>query len=475
MPRSTLIGRVAVLIALAAAVAVAVVLAIDGGDDYEVTARFENASQLVTGNEVTVGGTSVGSVEEIELGENGEALVTFTVADELAPLRRGTEATIRSPSLASVAARKVQLTLPGEGTAGREIPDGGVLTQEETVSAVDLDELFNTLDRDTVADLKKVIRGFADSYDGVGQQANRGFRFLNPFLSTSRRVFAELTRDELALQSLIVDADQLTGALASRRDDLSQLVGNTDEMMAALASRREQLATAISRLPAFMRRANTTFVNLRAALGDLDPLVDASKPLATELEPFLAELRAASRNLVPATEDLGRAIERPGAGNDLIELTEAQPALTKRAVGPLRRNGESRRGAFPESTEALTDSLQQLSFFRPYTTELVAWFDDFGHSGAVDAAGGFGRISTTFNPFTVSAPGGIPIIDPLPPIPIPGTEGGPLTPQEQLDLLDLGNTRRCPGANERPAPDGSNPFTDGGALNCDPSQIPPGS
>ena len=39
---------------------------------------------------------------------------------------------------------------------------------------------------------------------------------------------------------------------------------------------------------------------------------------------------------------------------------------------------------------------------------------------------------------------------------------------------DIGNFRRCPGANERPTPDGSHPFTDGGTLNCDPSIVPPG-
>ena len=40
-----------------------------------------------------------------------------------------------------------------------------------------------------------------------------------------------------------------------------------------------------------MRRANTTFLNLRAALDDLEPLVDDSKPVAKKLRPFLAELR----------------------------------------------------------------------------------------------------------------------------------------------------------------------------------------
>ena len=50
---------------------------------------------------------------------------------------------------------------------------------------------------------------------------------------------------------------------------------------------RSALADAISQLPDFMRRANTTFVNLRATLDDLTPLVNESKPVAKKLRPFL--------------------------------------------------------------------------------------------------------------------------------------------------------------------------------------------
>ncbi|MDQ2676089.1 MAG: MlaD family protein, partial [Actinomycetota bacterium] len=176
--------------AIAAIVAVAVflVMFVGGDEEYEVTAEFQNASQLVTGNQVMVGGLAAGSVKEIELGEDGEALVTFTVSEKFAPLPRGTTATIRQGSLSSVAGRQVQLTLPPDGAGDEgEIEDGGTMTQGETVSAVDLDQIFNTLDVETVKDFKEVITGFRDSYEGVTKQANEGARYFNPLLSTSRR------------------------------------------------------------------------------------------------------------------------------------------------------------------------------------------------------------------------------------------------------------------------------------------------
>ncbi len=134
------------------------------------------------------------------------------------------------------------------------------------------------------------------------------------------------------------------------------------------------------------------------------------------------------------------------------------------------------QGSFGEAICALSNGETNLEFFRAYTPELVGWFDDFGHSGFIDAIGGIGRIGTTFNPFTVSTPTGVPDIL------------SPGLSQSQTALanaLDTGNNRRCPGGNERPLgaadpSDDSVPFTDGGALtadevgDCDPSHVSPG-
>ena len=242
MRTSSVIGRIAALAALGIAVVVVVVLLTSNGEEYTVTAEFENASQLVNGNEVVVGGVSAGSVKNIELGPNGQAEVTFTVDDEYAPLHRGTTATVRSPSLSQIAGRQIQLTLPPDSQAGAEIPDGGGLSEQETVSAVDLDQLFNTLDPQTIKDFKHVIQGFAISYDGVSAQANAGFKYLNPFLSTSRRVFQEISVDQRTFENLIVDTSNLSGTLAERAPDITALVGNLDRMMNALGDQKTALA-----------------------------------------------------------------------------------------------------------------------------------------------------------------------------------------------------------------------------------------
>jgi phospholipid/cholesterol/gamma-HCH transport system substrate-binding protein len=476
LPTSSVVGRIAAVLALIGAAGVILLLVAGGGSAYTVTAKFENASQLVPGNTVDVAGVAAGSVKEIALADDGQAEVKLEVSDDYAPLPEGTHATVRSQSLSGIANRYVDLNLPPEPTDGAEIADGGTIEQQNTTSEVDLDQLFNTLDEETVDSLKSVIKGFARAYDGAGPKANRGFYYLNPLLSTSRRVFGELNSDQRALESLIVDGASLTGALSERSGDIEALVGNLKTMMGAIGRQESSLASAIGQLPDFMRQFNTTAVNLSAALDDVDPLVAASRPVARKLQPFTKRLRGFARDAVPTIKGLDGIVKAPGAANDLIELTELQVPLAEIGVGPVNRNGASRQGALPESAQALADSLDQLSFFRPYiTTEAITgWFDDFGHSGYYDTIGGIGRISTTLNPFTLGAPP-LPGLPPIPDLGLPIDLSGITSIGDLLSALpglEVGNLQRCPGSNERGV--SADQLTQGGAINCDPAQMPTG-
>jgi phospholipid/cholesterol/gamma-HCH transport system substrate-binding protein len=462
-------------VALVGALLIVIVLLVGGGSSYQVTAEFQNASQLVSGGQVEVAGTPAGKIKSISLGERGEALVKMEIDPKYAPLHRGTQAVIRAQSLSGIANRYIELNLPPANKQGPEIPSGGYMPQAETVSEVDLDQLFNTFDKKTIANFKNVLTGFAVAYDGVAKQTNVGFHYANPLLSTSRRVFGQLNKDTRRFESLIVDSAALSSALDARAPEIGNLVHNLNAMMGAIGRQASSLQAAIGQLPAFMRLFNTTAVNLRFTLDDLTPLVNASKPVAKKLQPFAANLRAFARNAVPTIADLDEIIRRPGANNDLIELTKLQVPLAQIAVGPVNRDAASRQGALPESSQALQGGLHQLAFLRPYVSEeaIGGWFDDFGaHSGVVDANGGVSRISVTFNAYSPSifaAPNLaaflLAVANPANVIPINTVFN---------NLLKLNQLRKCPGANERDPGDNSTPFTDNGQLDCDPSEVPTG-
>jgi phospholipid/cholesterol/gamma-HCH transport system substrate-binding protein len=456
-----------------AALIVLYLLLFGAGGNYKVTAAFSNASQLVKGNQVSVAGAPVGSVDDIELSDDGQALVTLEITnDAYTPLPEGTHATIRSQSLSGIANRYVDLALPAEEERGATISEGGTIAQANTTSEVDLDQLFNTLDRPTVDSIKRVIRGFARAYEGVGPQANRGFYYLNPFLSTSRRVFAELNSDQANLDSLVVDAAGLTSTLAQKSPEISELVVNLEGTLGTIGAEQASLASAVAQLPDFMRQFNTTAVNLRAALDDVQPLVNASRPVARKLQPFTKRLRGFSRDAVPTVRNLNGIIKAPGAANDLIELTRLQDPLAEIGVGPVNRNGAARPGALPASADSLGDSLEQISTLRAYSPELTGWFDDFSQSGKSDAFGGIGRIAVGLNMFSVAPSLPCPGVLNLPP-PLGNGLCSLLNPSELLgEIPGIKYLRRCPGSNERSFTEEQ--LTQAGTVDCDPNQVPVG-
>jgi phospholipid/cholesterol/gamma-HCH transport system substrate-binding protein len=470
------IRRVAAVSTVAlAALIVVYVLLFGGGGGYTVTAQFENASQLVSGNNVSVAGVPVGSVKEISLSDSGQALVKLEISDPAyTPLPAGTHATVRSQSLSGIANRYVDLALPTQNTSQR-ISSGGEIAQQDTTSEVDLDQLFNTLNKPTVSHLQEVIRGFARAYEGVGAKANRGFYYLNPFLSTSRRVFAELNSDQANLSGLVVDAASLTSTLDQKSPEISSLVSNLDGMLGTIGSEQSSLASAVGQLPDFMRQFNTTAVNLRAALDDVQPLIDATRPVARKLQPFAKRLRGFARDAVPTVKGLNGVINSPGQSNDLIELTRLQDPLAQIGVGPVDRNGASRPGALPASADSLDNSLTQLSTLRAYSPELTGWFDDFANSGKLDAFGGIGRIAVGANTFSAGPPSaGVPCTDVAEILKIPlGTSVcQTLSGSDLTNAVGIKDLQRCPGSNERGLTEDQ--LTQGGTLDCDPSQVPLG-
>ncbi len=421
-----------------------------GGGGYEYTLLFQTAGQLVKDDDVQVGGRRIGSVRSIELTDDNLAAVKVQVQEPYAPLREGTQATVRLTSLSGIANRYVALTLAPD--TSKALADGATLKTDTSTAVVDLDQVFNTLDERTRGDLQDVVKGFATQYEGRGAEAGQSAKYFNPLLSTSRVLANRVTEDEGALTRFLVNSSQAVTAIAERREDLTGLVSNANETTEAIGAENVALSRALQLLPTTLRRANTTFVNLRATLDDLDVLVAESKPATRELAPFLRELRPLVADARPTIRDLRTLVRRPGDDNDLVEATRKLPALQQVATP-----------AFDSGRGALVKLQPVLEFLRPYTPELAGWLRDFGQSSSnYDANGHYARIQPIFNAFDFDDDPAGGVLTPIP-------------PSQRLEGLETNQLRRCPGAASQPAQDGSAPWRDAsGNLDCDPSQVPPG-
>ena len=455
------VGRVAAIAALAGVLVLLFLVLFSNGAEYTVKARFQTAGQLVKGNRVQSAGRPVGTVKSIDLARDGTAEITMRIDDEnLKPLRRGTQAAIKLASLSGVANRYIDLQMPpGESTD--EIPDGGLIPIESTTTAVDVDHFFNLFNEKTRKGLRKLIRGFGASYEDKSREANEGWKYLNPSLVASRRLFEELTYDRASLERFVIDNAKLVNDIAARRGDVVKLVDRLATTLNAIAVEKDSLERAIGVLPSFLRRANSTFVNLRATLDDLDPLIEESRPVTPKLRAVLAELRPFARDAGPTFRDLADLSRKPGEHNDLYELSESIFGFRDVTTRPGQYNGKERPGSFATAVRSLREQTPQWAFQRPYIVDVTGWFDDFSHSGIYDANGSASRVST--NVSMLAFVNGF-----MQPVPEELRD-------EVFSAASLGQRNRCPGSTERPAEDKSNPVKPSPDYNCDPTQLPPGN
>jgi phospholipid/cholesterol/gamma-HCH transport system substrate-binding protein len=435
-------SRLAAIIALfLIAIAIIVLLLSSGGNSNNYKLLFQTGGQLVKGNQVLIGGAPVGSVDDVKLTDNGQAEVDISVDR---PLHEGSSAIIRATSLSGIANRYVSIQ-PGPDNAP-ELAKDATITEVDTTTPVDLDQLFNTLRGPERQALRNIIQGSATVYAGKGPEANRTYKFLSPSLVATDRLLQELDRDEGNLTNFLVSGADVVSAIAERRADLSALTQNANEALGAIAAQNRSFDQALVALPPALRQANTTFHNLRPALDDLDVLVNATKPATKSLPRFLRDLKPVTARSIPVFRDLSRAVNLKGKQNDLADATGFLPPLEKRAAE-----------AIPITVQAMQASQDNLQFLRPYVPDLMAGVAHLNQvAGYYDADAHYLRVAPFgLGVFSANSPPGCKSV--------PGSTCT-LLPQNAANVFNdypAGATRgiflRCPGGSSTPIA-GSNPF-----------------
>jgi phospholipid/cholesterol/gamma-HCH transport system substrate-binding protein len=445
--RSRVRARVLAAALIALAVIVVGLLMFGGGGSYTVHATFENASQLVRGDLVKVGGVSVGSVDDLALDDHARARVTLSIDDDgLAPLHRGSRVEVRSVGVASIAGRYVALT-PGPNNRPA-IADGGVIPADDTQSEVDIDAVLNSLDPRTIADLRRVVQGLGGAASHSAKAFNKAMYALNPALSQTAATAGEIVRDQGAFERFLVQSAAVVGAVASRSPDLERLVPAAGATLGAIANRTAALDETLRRFPPTLRQANTTLVNLRGAIGDLQPAVRDARPVAPLLNETLVRLRPVARSGLRVIPALRSLIDRPGR-EDLLGVVRTMPSLEQKAVP-----------AFKSAVQTIKDAMPVVRHLRAYGPDLFGGqVAGYGGTAAIyyDANGHFTRISFQGSGYTLNNSGTL--------IPPPPHFGGLTGFRTHVD-------GRCPGAGAQAAPDHSNPWHPGGGFPCNPQDDP---
>ena len=342
---------------LAAAVALLATGAAAGGEDgdYEVRAIFDNGAFLVEGEEVRIAGARVGTVADVDVTmddeavhadgtpEPGKAAVVLRIDDPgFQDFRADASCLIRPQSLLGEKFVECEPTQPHAAAtesppALDEIPEGEpgagqlLLPLEQNGKAVDLD-LVNDIMREPYADrLRLILNDLGAGLAARGEELAEIVERSNPALRETDEVLAILARQNRALASLARDGDAVLAPLARERQRISGFINEAETTAAATAERSADLEEGLAKLPPTLRE-------LRLTMGELERFADAGTPT-------FAELAAAAPAATRATEALGPFAD--SATGALLNLGDAavdtqEPLLAADPViRDLRRLGRS--------------------------------------------------------------------------------------------------------------------------------------
>jgi phospholipid/cholesterol/gamma-HCH transport system substrate-binding protein len=428
------VARITALGAITVAVVVVVILLLTGGSSYVLHAQFTDAGQLVGGDLVTVAGHPVGSVGNISLTPNGLADVELDISNSgVTPLRTGTVATVGQLSLTGVSNRFVSLT-PGPGTP---IQSGGALPPSQTRGIVDLDTLLNALTPQVRTSLQRIIKTGAYLMSGsTPAQFNQALHYLNPALSQTTALNAEIVADKFALDRLVSSTAGVASALAARDADLGGAVTSTAATLREVASERTALEDAISRAPAVLFQGTRVLADVDYTLHVLNPVLTDLQPVAPRLSTLLRAVVPAAANAIPTVKGIAALV--PSAKQALIAL----PPVAKKAIPAIN----SLSASLPPLTPILAG-------IRPYAPDVVSGFFGGvgGYSGGYyDANGHYARIAEELGPGSFS--GLLALLN--------GAVGSlPAFTGTRYGLLAA-----CPGGAVEASPNGGNPWTNPDVL-----------
>jgi phospholipid/cholesterol/gamma-HCH transport system substrate-binding protein len=205
------------------------------------TARvvFEDASGLLPGFSASLDGVVVGTVDSVELADDG---VEVTVAlDPGVTLPGDVEASVIRAS--AVGEQRVEFTPTGDGR-GDPIPDGGEVPTSQDATPPEISEVLdaanelithipaedlNTVIHEAVVALRgreDDLAGMAADIDTFNQEFLAHEDSFRSLLRTSPRLLDALTEVSPEFRDALANTAAFTGTLAERRHDLTALMQN---------------------------------------------------------------------------------------------------------------------------------------------------------------------------------------------------------------------------------------------------------
>jgi virulence factor Mce-like protein len=313
-----LVGAVTVLVTI-----VAVFLAYNANSGlpfvptYELKANLPNASQLVKGFEVRIGGARVGFISKLEpkKREDGStyAQVTMKLDKEIEPIPADSTLLVRPRS--AIGLKYIELS-PGEGRAGLRA-GATIPVRQARPEVVELDDLFNMFDAKTRVGSRNSLDGYGGGLAGRGEDINEAIEAFVPLLTNLEPVAKNLSDPRTRLDRFFRSLGRAAEEVAPVAEEQAELFVNLDTSFSALAEiARPYLQETITESGLSEEVAIRDFPRQRPFIRNNTALFRELRPGVAVLPhaaPILAEAFETGTNVLPKTipinEDLADVLD----------------------------------------------------------------------------------------------------------------------------------------------------------------------
>jgi phospholipid/cholesterol/gamma-HCH transport system substrate-binding protein len=281
-----IVGAVTVLVVI-----VAVFLAYNANNGlpfvstYDLKARVPNATALVKGNEVRIGGSRVGvvkSVKPVQIGNGAVAAELSLSLDKGAePIPANSTMIIRPKSPLGL---KYLQIIPGDSKKGLEAGETIPLSAARP-EPVDIDQFFDMFDEKTRSAIQRNNAGYGNGFAGRGPQVNAAFGALRSLAEHGQPVLRTL-----------VEPNTNFGGFWEALEDLSATV-------APVAEQQASMFVALDRTFAAFARVSRPFIQETIVKGP--PTLDAVTADLPALRPFFHDSARFFTALRPGAKALG--------------------------------------------------------------------------------------------------------------------------------------------------------------------------
>lgn len=248
------------------------------------TARFSDASGLVTNAEVRIAGVAVGKVTGIDMVDHGIAEVTFTVEKQL-KIPESARVEVKYKNL--IGDRYLSLER-APGPVNKTLPAGATIPDARTKPALNLTVLFG---------------GFRPLFQALQpEQVNRLAENIIQTLQGEGGTVTELLTQTAALTNTIADSDKIIGKMISNLNRVVGTVAKRDHELGALVTQLQRLVSGLAQNRDVIGNAITSMSELTSSVAGL---LDEARPA---LDKDIEHLGVLATTLDKHSEDLSKTL-----------------------------------------------------------------------------------------------------------------------------------------------------------------------